>query len=270
MRITCKLRALRSSILFGATGDLAMRKLLPALYRRVAAGQIPPESTIIGVARSELSREEYLAAGARPAARRISARASSTPKQLGRLRASSSTTCASMPPSAEDFERLARAAARARRARARVLPVDGAEPVRAASATDLAARAGDAEVARRAGEAAGPGSRVGRGDQRARRLHLQRAADLPHRSLPRQGGRAEPAGAALRQHAVRAAVAARPHQPRADHGGRRRWASKRAASSTTRPARCATWCRTICCSSCASSRWSRRPAATRMRCATRS
>ena len=32
-----------------------------------------------------------------------------------------------------------------------------------------------------------------------------------------------------------------------------------AATSTTRPARCATWCRTICCSCCASSRWSRRP-----------
>ena len=27
-------------ILFGGTGDLAMRKLMPALYRRVSAGQI--------------------------------------------------------------------------------------------------------------------------------------------------------------------------------------------------------------------------------------
>lgn len=47
-------------ILFGGTGDLAMRKLLPALYRRSCAGQFDGESRIIGAARSQLSREEYL------------------------------------------------------------------------------------------------------------------------------------------------------------------------------------------------------------------
>lgn len=47
-------------VLFGGTGDLAMRKLLPALYRRHAAGQIPPGSQLMGVARGALSREEYL------------------------------------------------------------------------------------------------------------------------------------------------------------------------------------------------------------------
>jgi len=48
-------------VLFGGTGDLAMRKLLPALYRRVACGQVPPDSRIIGAARGDLSHEEYLA-----------------------------------------------------------------------------------------------------------------------------------------------------------------------------------------------------------------
>ncbi len=47
-------------VLFGGTGDLAMRKLLPALYRRSCAGQIDGASRIIGAARSQLSREEYL------------------------------------------------------------------------------------------------------------------------------------------------------------------------------------------------------------------
>jgi glucose-6-phosphate 1-dehydrogenase len=47
-------------ILFGGTGDLAMRKLLPALYRRSCAGQVNNESRIIGAARSKMSREEYL------------------------------------------------------------------------------------------------------------------------------------------------------------------------------------------------------------------
>jgi glucose-6-phosphate 1-dehydrogenase len=48
-------------VLFGGTGDLAMRKLLPALYRRHVAGQIPAGSRLIGVARSDLSREAWIA-----------------------------------------------------------------------------------------------------------------------------------------------------------------------------------------------------------------
>ena len=48
-------------VLFGGTGDLAMRKLLPALYRRFLAGQFPAHARIVGVARSELSREAYIA-----------------------------------------------------------------------------------------------------------------------------------------------------------------------------------------------------------------
>ncbi len=48
-------------VLFGGTGDLAMRKLLPALYRRFAAGQFPPQARVVGVARGERSREAYQA-----------------------------------------------------------------------------------------------------------------------------------------------------------------------------------------------------------------
>jgi glucose-6-phosphate 1-dehydrogenase len=48
-------------VLFGGTGDLAMRKLMPALYRRYMAGQIGSACRIFGVARAHLSREEYLA-----------------------------------------------------------------------------------------------------------------------------------------------------------------------------------------------------------------
>jgi len=47
-------------ILFGATGDLAMRKLLPALYRRHRAGQLPDDGRIIATARSELDRETFI------------------------------------------------------------------------------------------------------------------------------------------------------------------------------------------------------------------
>jgi glucose-6-phosphate 1-dehydrogenase len=46
---------------FGATGDLARRKLLPALFQRDIAGQLPDAATILGVSRGPLSEEAYLA-----------------------------------------------------------------------------------------------------------------------------------------------------------------------------------------------------------------
>jgi glucose-6-phosphate 1-dehydrogenase len=48
-------------VLFGGTGDLALRKLVPALYRRHVAGQMGSSSRVLAVARSALSREDYLA-----------------------------------------------------------------------------------------------------------------------------------------------------------------------------------------------------------------
>ena len=48
-------------VLFGGTGDLAMRKLLPALFRRFLAGQFPARARIVGVARTKMEREAYLA-----------------------------------------------------------------------------------------------------------------------------------------------------------------------------------------------------------------
>ena len=41
-------------VVFGATGDLTLRKLLPALYWRFRDGQMPEGSRVIGAARSEL------------------------------------------------------------------------------------------------------------------------------------------------------------------------------------------------------------------------
>ncbi len=53
-------------VIFGATGDLARRKILPGLYRRFTAGQMPGDSRIIGAARAELTdaafREQVRAA----------------------------------------------------------------------------------------------------------------------------------------------------------------------------------------------------------------
>ncbi|WP_417741301.1 glucose-6-phosphate dehydrogenase [Salipiger sp.] len=41
-------------IIFGGTGDLARRKILPALFRRFCSGQMPEDSRVIGAARSEM------------------------------------------------------------------------------------------------------------------------------------------------------------------------------------------------------------------------
>ena len=46
-------------VIFGGTGDLAKRKILPGLYRRFLAGQMPADSRIIGAARAVLSEDDY-------------------------------------------------------------------------------------------------------------------------------------------------------------------------------------------------------------------
>jgi glucose-6-phosphate 1-dehydrogenase len=48
-------------IVFGGNGDLAERKLLPALYHRDHDGQIPAESRIIGASRTFISDDDYRA-----------------------------------------------------------------------------------------------------------------------------------------------------------------------------------------------------------------
>ncbi|WP_412543705.1 glucose-6-phosphate dehydrogenase [Longispora sp. K20-0274] len=46
-------------VVFGGTGDLAFRKLLPALYLRDRDGQLTPDTRIISVSRAGLSDEDY-------------------------------------------------------------------------------------------------------------------------------------------------------------------------------------------------------------------
>ena len=64
-------------VIFGGTGDLARRKILPGLFRRFQAGQMTAESRIIGAARSEFddkafrkevqeALEEFIGADERP------------------------------------------------------------------------------------------------------------------------------------------------------------------------------------------------------------
>jgi glucose-6-phosphate 1-dehydrogenase len=47
-------------VLFGGSGDLAMRKLLPAMFARDVANDLPPTARIICVGRADASQEEFL------------------------------------------------------------------------------------------------------------------------------------------------------------------------------------------------------------------
>src|SRR5881392_730395 len=46
-------------LLFGATGDLARRMLLPSLYSLDSDGLLPPDLRIVGTARTDLDDEAF-------------------------------------------------------------------------------------------------------------------------------------------------------------------------------------------------------------------
>ena len=46
-------------VIFGATGDLTHRKLLPALYNLAIEQPLPPQFSVVGVARRPFSDEEF-------------------------------------------------------------------------------------------------------------------------------------------------------------------------------------------------------------------
>ena len=46
-------------VIFGGTGDLARRKILPGLFRRFCAGQMPADARIIGAARGNIGQQGY-------------------------------------------------------------------------------------------------------------------------------------------------------------------------------------------------------------------
>jgi glucose-6-phosphate 1-dehydrogenase len=47
-------------VLFGGSGDLAMRKLLPAMFSRDVCGDLPPDARIICIGRHENSQQEFI------------------------------------------------------------------------------------------------------------------------------------------------------------------------------------------------------------------
>src|SRR6185295_9488073 len=48
-----------SVVIFGATGDLTHRKLIPALYNLAADGDLPPAVAVVGFARREKGDDDF-------------------------------------------------------------------------------------------------------------------------------------------------------------------------------------------------------------------
>ncbi len=67
-------------VIFGATGDLSQRKLLPALFHRDEQGQLPDGACIIGTSRKAMSHEEFRRFAAEAIAPHIAA--SKTPDEV--------------------------------------------------------------------------------------------------------------------------------------------------------------------------------------------
>ena len=87
-------------VIFGGTGDLAKRKLLPAIYNLAHEGALPERFNLIGVSRSDMPRRRVPRHGARvdqavlpPRARRAGARRGCS-RACATCRARSTTTTA--------------------------------------------------------------------------------------------------------------------------------------------------------------------------------
>ena len=83
-------------VVFGGTGDLAMRKILPGLYHRDLDGQLPAESRIVGASRTETDRDGYVAQAEKALRRFIEPERCTRRSSPASWRAS--TTCRSTPP----------------------------------------------------------------------------------------------------------------------------------------------------------------------------
>ena len=246
-------------VFFGATGDLAYKKIFPALQAMVKHGHL--DVPVIGVAKAgwDLDQLKARARDSLEEARR---------RRRGGLRQA-------LRPAALRRRRLQRPGdvpgppQGARRGPAPgALPRHPAQPVRHG-------RRATRQVGLRRGrpghrrEAVRPRPGIGAGAQQDPAEQLRRDGDLPHRPLPRQDAGAEPALLPLRQLVPGADLEPPTRRERADHdgGGVRRPGPR--GLLRRRPARSATWSRTTCSRCWPTWRWSRRPGPTASRSATR-
>jgi glucose-6-phosphate 1-dehydrogenase len=222
-------------VLFGVTGDLARKKLMPAIYDLANRGLLPPGFSLVGFARRDWADQDFgkiVYEAVRERAR--------TPfrEEVWRTLAEGLRF---VPGTFDDdaaFDLLAQTVAeldeRARDQRQpRLLPVH--PPVVLLHRLPAARAVGPGLVQRGRLAAGGHREAVRARPASARKLNaivengLPRRLGVPHRPLPGQGDGPEPAGPALRQPDVRARLERQLRRPRADHHGRghrHRWSGR--------------------------------------------
>ena len=211
-------------VIFGATGDLAARKLLPAIYNLGLGGLLPERFEVIGIGRRAGDSGGVPPPCPRGDRRRYSrtgieddAWGALEPRLdflNGRLRRPEAVR----GPQVQD-----RGEGRRRAGAARLLPRGLVQLLRR---DRQGARSGRARRRRRPSdpahdrEAVRPRPRLGAGAGRRHLVRLRRVAGLPHRPLPGQGDGPEPPGAAVRERDPRADLEPPLRRARPDHHGR--------------------------------------------------
>ena len=274
--------------IFGVTGDLAHRKLIPALYDLACHGVLPPEFTIVGYGRQPLDDDSF---------RELMLTAIDDHYGQDDVDGESCERILRAPryvqgqfDDPEGYRRLAATldeldrdgGTRGNRMFYLATPPTQFPVIVEQLGEAGLARRGAFDAAHALGEPVPGWTRLvvekpfGRDLASAEALNgiigarLRRAPGVPHRPLPRQGDGAEPPGPALRQRHLRAGLEPALRRPRADHRRRDARASSTAAPTTRRPAPCATWSSRTSSSCSRSSPWSRRSPSTPTPCATRS
>ena len=213
-------------VIFGVTGDLSTKKLMPAVYDLANRGLLPPGFALVGFARREWEHQDF--------AKIVHARSSSTRAPRSAKRSGSSCRKASASCRARSAT-TSRSAAWPRRSSISTRPRGtggnhafylSIPPGLFQTVVDQLRSHGLAE------EHPGRWSRVviekpfGHDLASARELNRDRLQRLPlvlgvpHRPLPGQGDRPEHDGAAVRQSAVRAGVEQQLRRSCPDHHGR--------------------------------------------------
>ena len=91
-------------VVFGATGDLTLRKLLPALYYRFRDGQMPADSQIIGAARSDLDDDAYRKRATKALQEHVAHDDLDAEHRRALLRIGSATCASTRPPPKADWD----------------------------------------------------------------------------------------------------------------------------------------------------------------------
>jgi hypothetical protein len=198
-----------SIVIFGATGDLTHRKLIPALYNLAADGELPPAVAIIGFARRPKSDDDFRKE-MEEAVRKFSRQA--VRDEIWKTFSQSLSYHQSEFGDEAGYKSLAE----------RLEKIDTERGTRGNRLFYFAAGPEQFEIILKNLKAAGL-NRAGEGSgariEPSRQRRLRRKSDVSHRPFSRQRNRSKHLGAAIRERDFRTALEHALHRSSRDHGG---------------------------------------------------